>query len=114
MRVLVTGAAGFAGRHLLRELHEHGHEVAAVVHSAGGPELDGTVEVFEADVRDGAALGHAVAVFEPEGCVHLAGVSFVSEGASDPERLFSVNTGGTGELLEALRNTMVLLRTSPR
>jgi nucleoside-diphosphate-sugar epimerase len=31
MRVALTGAAGFIGSHILNELHEHGHDVTALV-----------------------------------------------------------------------------------
>jgi len=32
MKVLVTGAAGFIGKNLVRKLVENGHEVTALVH----------------------------------------------------------------------------------
>ena len=31
MKVALTGAAGYVGSHVLTELHEHGHEVTALV-----------------------------------------------------------------------------------
>jgi uncharacterized protein YbjT (DUF2867 family) len=31
MKVALTGATGFIGSHVLAELHQHGHEVTALV-----------------------------------------------------------------------------------
>jgi nucleoside-diphosphate-sugar epimerase len=42
MKVTLTGATGFIGSHLLTELHEHGHEVTALVRD------DGQADVVEA------------------------------------------------------------------
>ena len=39
MKALVTGSAGFVGRHLIDHLEEHDDEVAATDGSTGGPNL---------------------------------------------------------------------------
>ena len=38
MRVALTGATGFIGSHVLTELHEHGHEVVALIRDDGQSE----------------------------------------------------------------------------
>jgi GDP-4-dehydro-6-deoxy-D-mannose reductase len=87
----VTGAGGFAGRWLVRELANNGHEV---IQSPPHEALD---------ISDYAAVRRLVADAEPDGAVHLAGVSLGSDAAEDPDRAFRVNVGGTLALLEALR-----------
>lgn len=101
MRVLVTGADGFAGRHLARHLRARGDEVIA----ACGPHAR-TSEGFEArlDVLDAAAVAAVVSKVEPEGIVHLAGFSSVSRSHREPSLAFSVNTVGTVNMLTAIRD----------
>ena len=66
MRVLLTGGAGFIGRHVLHELLARGHEVRVLdslrpdVHGADGPRsLDGA-ELHIVDVRDAGAVDQAL------------------------------------------------------
>jgi UDP-glucose 4-epimerase len=73
MRTLVTGAGGYIGLHVVRELLEDGHQVTAVVRAPAklGPfASDPRVTVFEADLEDDTRVaqmlpGHDV-------CVHAA------------------------------------------
>jgi len=101
MRVLITGAAGFVGRHLAADLAAHGHEPVALclpgeTPPAGVASVAGDV-VRERDLRE--ALG----TFAPDACIHLAGVSSVPRSWADPARAFEVNLSGTIRLLDAAR-----------
>lgn len=75
MRILVTGASGYIGLHLLRELLEHGHSVTALVRSPLrlGP-LGSRLRVLQADLEDGPtglegqdALVHAALIWGEPG-----------------------------------------------
>jgi dTDP-L-rhamnose 4-epimerase len=107
-RILITGGAGFIGSHLARHLLRQGHEVRALdrldpqVH----PErerpsyLDPEVELIQGDVRDPGAV--AEALIGIDAVVHLAARVGVGQSMYEIADYCSVNTVGTGVLLEAL------------
>ena len=102
MRILVTGACGFVGRHVVSELIHAGHTPFAFdAAQPSGPLLP--VDVHIGDLRDVAVLRKVVSELAPDACIHLAGIAFVPVGWIDPELLFSVNLLGTINVLDAFR-----------
>ncbi len=98
MRVLVTGADGFVGGHLLPALAARGHEPI----TAGGPGAQGTQLSF--DLNDAEKVRAAVQQARPDGVIHLAGFSSVAKSHQSPATAFAVNTLGSVQLLSALRD----------
>jgi nucleoside-diphosphate-sugar epimerase len=76
VRVLVTGAAGFIGARVVRELLDAGHEVTALLRPGGAaPRLAAVhdqIAVARADLEDRTAVAAALAEARPQGCIHLA------------------------------------------
>ena len=87
MRVLVTGAGGFVGGHLVPRLSAEGHDVIATDR--------------DLDVADAAAVAAAVERLRPGAIVHLAAQSSVVASWRDPELTYRVNYLGTRSVLTA-------------
>ena len=100
MRILVTGACGFVGRHVVNELIRAGHTPLAFdAVKPAEPPLPADVHI--GDLRDAPVLRKVVSELAPDACIHLAGIAFVPMGWIDPELVFSVNLLGTINVLEA-------------
>ena len=106
MRVLLTGGAGFIGRHVLRELLGRGHEVRVLdslrpdVHKDGkASSLDGA-ELIVADVRDAGAIDRALVGVEA--VLHLAAKVGLGVDVGDLPDYASSNDAGTAELLAGM------------
>jgi len=95
--VLVTGARGFAGSHLVEYLRKSGHAVTAW----------GRQEV---DLLDRNAVLSAIAELKPHVVYHCAGVAHVGESFKNIGDTLAANVLGTHHLLESLRNAGVTAR----
>lgn len=108
VRILVTGAEGFVGGHLLRTLaHDGGHEIAAGYWAGAPPPAAWAREPVTAvpiDLTSGGTLEEAIEAHRPEWVIHLAAQSSVSRSFADPLGTWEVNATGTLRLAEALRS----------
>jgi nucleoside-diphosphate-sugar epimerase len=96
VEILVTGASGFLGRQVCRELVERGHAVAGLVRREGS-EPSG-IRAVRGDLADGAGLEAAVRRDGPEWIVHLAAETGVQR---DRRAIAEVNVEGTRRLIAA-------------
>jgi GDP-4-dehydro-6-deoxy-D-mannose reductase len=102
MKCLITGAAGFAGPHLIHELAAHGHECVATDLAIEQP-IPGAAACESVDIRDTAALDELIRNTQPQACIHMAGITYVPDGDANPDLMLSVNVRGTMNLLHAIR-----------
>src|ERR1035437_4918872 len=76
MRVFLTGASGFIGAHVLRQLLARGHTVTALAMPADPMErlrsMAGRFGVVRGLLQDTDSWRPALQAFSPEGCIHLA------------------------------------------
>jgi dihydroflavonol-4-reductase len=98
-RILVTGATGFLGLHLVRALKKRGHDVVALARKAEAELAELGAEPRTGDVLDAAAVRAAA-----DGCeLAIHGAGFVSRKAEDAESLYRVHVEGTKTVLDACR-----------
>ncbi|MEV5336868.1 NAD(P)-dependent oxidoreductase [Streptomyces sp. NPDC052676] len=112
--VLVTGATGFIGGHVVRELLHDGHDVVGVSRHPLRPETRHILghetdrlrlEVLAADDEDG--LRRVCERHRPDGIVHVDAVVDVVELRTAPLRALESNVLPTIGLLEIARDTGV-------
>jgi nucleoside-diphosphate-sugar epimerase len=100
MRVLVTGAGGFVGSNLVREMIRDGAEVIALCHEENPRRLqDVKVERRVADVL-GPEIADVVHAIAPDACAHLAW--FISPGTHPTSTKNVEHVAASMRLLEAL------------
>ncbi|MDX2038010.1 MAG: GDP-mannose 4,6-dehydratase [Isosphaeraceae bacterium] len=117
-RVLVTGAGGFIGSHLVERLVSDGHRVRGLVRYNGRDdrgqldripaEIAREVEVVRGDLKDPEAIRKAV-----DGCewvMHLGALIAIPYSYQNPLDVVQTNVVGTAHVLDACRSNSALER----
>ena len=102
-RVLVTGATGFLGSHVARNLIKKGFEVGAIIRSQSNcyrlSDCFNSITFYTACIEDQESIKKVFADFNPEIVIHCAayGVDYRQQ---DTYLLYKVNVGGTISLFQ--------------
>lgn len=90
--ILITGASGFVGRVLLQKIYRSGFEPVLFK-----GDITSENDFERMDLKN---MAH---------CVHLAALTYVPESWKNPKSFYSVNTGGTLQILEICRRYAIPL-----
>ena len=117
-KVLVTGAGGFIGSHLVERLVRGGHRVRGFVRYSGrderghladlSSEIQAEIEVERGDLKDPTAVRKAVA--DQEWVFHLGALIAIPYSYQNPYDVVQTNVLGTAHVLDACRSSSTLER----
>src|SRR5262249_8487182 len=107
MRVLITGATGFAGGHLVEALLQRGGvELHGLSRLASWPRdlqhLQGHVALVQSNLVTATDLAEILARIKPEWIFHLAGYAHPSKSVDEPNAAWAGNLTATRNLYEAI------------
>ncbi|KMQ80227.1 UDP-glucose 4-epimerase [Candidatus Burkholderia pumila] len=114
--ILVTGGAGFIGSHTCVELLNAGYDVVVIDNLVNSraeslkrvERLTGkTVQFYQEDARDKAALERIFDAHPISGAIHFAALKAVGESVAKPIEYYSNNIGSLLTLLEVMRERNV-------
>ncbi|MCH9685301.1 MAG: NAD-dependent epimerase/dehydratase family protein [Deltaproteobacteria bacterium] len=105
MRYFVTGATGFIGGRLVRQLREVGHEVRALVRDPSRAQdlVDLGVEVFPGDIREPTTMRGPMK--DVDGVFHVA--AWYKLGSDEAAYAQSINVSGTRNVLRLMKELQI-------
>jgi dTDP-4-dehydrorhamnose reductase len=101
MKILVTGANGLLGQHLVKLLLSGGYHVLATGKGPSRIIYDGPADYayFNADITDGYALEELMDLEKPGVVIHAAAMTQVDIAEQNPKLCSEINIQGTGNVL---------------
>lgn len=105
MRILVTGAGGMVGSHMVELLHEQGEEVIGTFYkpTTDITEISPEIKMIECDVRYPQSIEKIIMEYQPDQVYHLAAQSYPTVSWDRPYETIETNINGTIAVYEAIK-----------
>lgn len=110
MRILVTGAGGMVGSHMVELLYNRGEEVLGTYYkpTTDISELPPEINLIECDVRYPQSVEKIIMDFQPDQIFHLAAQSYPTVSWNRPYETIETNINGTIAVYEAVKKVRTL------
>mgnify|MGYP000019857538 FL=1 len=111
MNILVTGGAGFIGKHLVKFLIENKNNVSILDNFSNSDKKwiskfkKYQIKIFEGDIRNDEDILKATK--DQDVVIHLAAKISVEESIKNPSETFEINVKGTEKILEVCKKNNV-------
>ncbi len=105
MNILVTGAGGMVGSHMVESLYKSGNDVIGVWHKnkRNIEQIDLPIRFVQCDLRYGYGIDELIMDNLPEQIYHLAAQSYPTVSWVSPAETIDVNINGTIAVFEAIK-----------
>ena len=107
MKVLVTGAGGMVGSHMVELLYKNGDDVIGIWHKnkRNIEQIDLPIKFVQCDLRYAQGIDEIIMDFMPEQIYHLAAQSYPTVSWVSPSETVDVNINSTINIYEAIKKT---------
>lgn len=107
MKVLVTGAGGMVGSHMVEALYNRGDEVIGVWHKnrKNIEQIELPIKFVQCDLRYAQGIDELIMDFMPDQIYHLAAQSYPTVSWESPTETIDVNINSTINIYEAIKKT---------
>lgn len=105
MKVLVTGAGGMVGSHMVELLYKRGDEVVGIWHKnkKNIEQITLPIKFVQCDLRYAQGIDELIMDFMPEQIYHLAAQSYPTVSWVSPTETIDVNINSTINIYEAIK-----------
>ncbi|MHC1721889.1 MAG: GDP-mannose 4,6-dehydratase [Aminipila sp.] len=105
MKIIVTGAGGMVGSHMVEVLYEQGHHVTGTYYNptTNIKEINPHIPMIECDVRYPQSVERLLSSVKPDWIFHLAAQSYPTVSWERPYETIDTNVNGTIAVFEAIK-----------